>query len=169
MSNKVRVTQRYSAPPERVFDAWLDPGIAGKWLFATASRSMARVNIDARAGGTFRFADLQDGEAVEYTGEYQEIVPPRRLVFTLSMNCQPLDITRVTAEITPLKEGCEVTLTHEMVPVHCRSRAEARWTGILYGLGVTLETNDDRRRKGPIRLGTRRTREVSNADTVERL
>ena len=33
----VRVTRRFGAAPQRVFDAWLDAKTAGKWLFATAS------------------------------------------------------------------------------------------------------------------------------------
>jgi uncharacterized protein YndB with AHSA1/START domain len=47
---KVRVIHRFRASPERVFDAWLDPEKAGKWLFATASGQMVRVDIDARIG-----------------------------------------------------------------------------------------------------------------------
>jgi uncharacterized protein YndB with AHSA1/START domain len=136
----LRVTRRYGAPPARVFNAWLDPEVAGRWLFATASRPMAHVEIDARVEGSFCFVERRDGEITEYTGEYIEIVPHRHLVFTLSMEKHPHAITRVMVEIAPLKKGCELKLTHENVPQDRASHIEGRWTGILYGLGVTLDS-----------------------------
>jgi uncharacterized protein YndB with AHSA1/START domain len=133
------VTCRYDAPSARVFDAWLDPEVAGRWFFATASRPMAHVEIDARVDGAFCFVDRRDDEIARYTGEYVEIVPHRRLVFKLSLENRPHVVTRVTVEIVPLKNGCELTLTHENVPLDHAEHIEGRWTGILYGLGVTLD------------------------------
>jgi uncharacterized protein YndB with AHSA1/START domain len=141
----IRVTSRFSAPPARVFSAWLDPEVAGRWLFATALRPITHVEIDARVGGSFRFAERRDGEIIERTGEYIEIIPYRRLVFTLSMEDHPQVITRATVEITALKTGCELTLIHEDVPPDYVDDTEARWTGILYGLGVTLDARSRRR------------------------
>jgi len=135
------VSRRFSAPPERVFHAWLDPQIAGQWLFATALRPMARVEIDARVAGSFCFVDRQHRETIEHTGEYIEIVPHRRLVFTLSTDSRPHGITRVIVEIAALKKGCELVLTHENVPPDYASYTKGRWTGILYGLGVTLNSS----------------------------
>jgi uncharacterized protein YndB with AHSA1/START domain len=137
-SVEVRVSQRFEAPPERVFGAWLDPAIAGAWLFATASHPVARVEIDARVGGSFRFVDRRGGKEVEHTGRYLEIVPHRRLVFTLFMENSPRVATRVAAEIVPLEAGCELKLVHENVPPGQASRTEGRWTGMLYGLGTRL-------------------------------
>jgi uncharacterized protein YndB with AHSA1/START domain len=133
------VSHRYGAPSARVFNAWLDPDVAGKWLFATASRPMAHVEIDARVEGSFRFVDRQDDEITEYAGEYIELVPHRRLVFTLSRD-KHRNVTRVTVEIAPRKEGCELTLTHENLTPDDAHYVEARWTGILYGLAVTLDS-----------------------------
>jgi uncharacterized protein YndB with AHSA1/START domain len=132
----IRVAQHLNARADRVFNAWLDPDVAGKWLFATAWRPMSRVEIDARKGGSFCLAD---GKGAEYTGVYMEVVPPRRLVFTLSMENRPKVVTRVIAEIVPLKAGCELRLVHENVPAVHLSRVENRWTGMLYGLGETLK------------------------------
>ena len=137
---EVRVRQRFSAPAERVFNAWVDPTTAGKWLFATAWRPMSRVKIDARVGGSFSFVDRQGSEEVEHAGEYLDIVRPRRLVFALSMENSPKVVTRVIAEIAPLKQGCELTLTHEGVPLGVAARTEGRWSGMLYGLATILKS-----------------------------
>jgi uncharacterized protein YndB with AHSA1/START domain len=140
----IHVACRYSVSPERVFNAWLDPEIAGRWLFATASHPMTHVEIDARVEGSFCFAEQRGGESIRHTGEYIEIVPHRRLVFTLCMEEHPHATTRVKVEIVPLKTGCELVLTHKGVPPAYASHTKARWTGILYGLGVTLDSRSRR-------------------------
>jgi len=134
----IRVTSRFRAAPERVFNAWLDPAVAGKWLFATASRPMQHVRIDARVAGSFHIAEQRDGAGDGHTGEYVEIVPRRRLVFMLRMEDHPDVRTRVTVEIAPLKSGSELTLIHENVPPEHANEIEGRWTGISYGLGLML-------------------------------
>jgi uncharacterized protein YndB with AHSA1/START domain len=135
----INVKRRYRAPPARVFEAWLDPAIAGNWLFATALRPMARVEIDARVGGAFCFVERDGGNSIEYAGKYIEIVAHKHLAFTLSLRQLPHVDTRVTVDIAPIRNGCELSLTHENVPRDHASQLEGRWTGILYGLGETLD------------------------------
>ena len=134
----IRLTSRYRATAERVFSAWLDPEIVGKWLFATATRPMTHVAVDARVGGVFRLAEQRDGEITEHNGHFLEIVPHRRLVFNLLETDRARSASRVTVEITPKKRGCELILRHENVPEDRIDATKERWTGILYGLGETL-------------------------------
>lgn len=136
----IRVTRRYGVSPPRVFGAWLDSEVAGRWLFATASQPMMHVEIDGRIGGSFHFVERRAGETNTYTGQYVTIVPDRRLVFTLSSEPYPNVITRVTVAISPLAKGCALELIHENVPWDQAGYVEERWTGILYGLGVTLDS-----------------------------
>ena len=82
----IRVTDRFSVPPPRIFAAWLDAEVAGRWLFTTASRPMTHVEIDPRIAGSFCLADRRNGHISEYRGRYLEIVPPRRLVFDLFLS-----------------------------------------------------------------------------------
>ena len=131
---RIRVMRRFRVAPERVFDAWLIPQTAGLWLFATAMRPVAVVRMDARAGGSFSLVERSGGLETEYAGEYVELVRSQRLVFTLRLP----DITRVTAQFSPLGAGCELVVTHDRLPPHLADAMQARWTGMLYGLGVVL-------------------------------
>ena len=97
----LRITRHFDASAERVFDAWLDPRRAGRWLFATPTGQMMRVAIDARVGGSFVFVDCRNGEDVEHSGEYLEIDRPKRLVFTFVVPKYSALYTRVAIEIVP--------------------------------------------------------------------
>lgn len=136
----VRVTHRYGASAERVFDSWLDAQFAAKWLFATSGGQMVRAEIDPRVGGTFTFVDRREGEDVLHTGTYLEIERPRRLVFTFGIPAFSANFDRVTVEISPLAHGCELTLTHEMKPEYREyvERTQQGWTKILAALDSSL-------------------------------
>ena len=135
----IRIIRRFSLSAERVFHAWLAPEIAGRWLFATASRPMAHVDIDPRVAGSFRFVDRWHDPSLEYRGEYVQIIPHRRLAFTLRSGDEPRAVTRVKVDLAALKQGCVLTLTHQRVSPDHAIRTRQRWIGILYGLGVTLD------------------------------
>lgn len=139
----IRVQARYHASPGRVFDAWLDPETARRWLFATASHPMTHVSIDARVSGSFRLTDRERAETLDFTGRYREIVPPRRLVFSLRWPRRP-HRSLVTVTLAPRGTGCALELIHEHLSSDDARDVEDRWTGILYGLGVTLDSRPQR-------------------------
>jgi uncharacterized protein YndB with AHSA1/START domain len=149
MDTAIRVTRRYSASPERVFHAWLDPEIAGRWLFATATCPLAHVDIHARVAGSFCFVYRRYGERITYSGEYTEIVPHRRLGFTLATDHHADIVTRVAVEVAPRKKGSALTLIHDDVPPDNASQTKGRWIGILHGLGETLDSDEFSRATTP--------------------
>lgn len=134
------VTHRFAASAERVFDAWLDPTRAARFLFATATGEIVRCDIDARAGGGFTIVDLRNGEEVAHVGTYVELERPRRIVFTLSVPKYGPGADRVSIDIAPLDTGCRLTLTHEMRPQpdDIEKRVTEGWTGILEVLAEIL-------------------------------
>ena len=133
------VSRRFDASPERVFDAWLDPARAAKFLFATPTGEIVKVEIDARVGGGFLIIDRRPeiGEA-EHFGRYVEIHRPRRLVFEFATRKDMQDATRVTIEIRPVGADCDLTLTHEGVWQDYAERTQGGWTTILGGLATAL-------------------------------
>jgi uncharacterized protein YndB with AHSA1/START domain len=137
-ATQVRVSRRFAVSPERVFDAWLDPGTARKFLFATPTGQMVRADIDPRVGGKFVLVDRRDGDDVEHTGEYVEIDRPRRLVFTFAVPKYSAVVTRVTIEIVPAGSECELTLTHDGVLSEYEEKTKEGWTRILEGLAAAF-------------------------------
>lgn len=77
------ITRTLSAPPELVWRAWTDAAELAHWLHP-AGVSSAGVSCDVRVGGRYRYTMTNDetGEQFPTGGEYLEIDPYRRLVFT---------------------------------------------------------------------------------------
>lgn len=135
----VTVERHIDAPPERVFDAWLDADAVGQWLFATPDGVMEKVEIDPRVGGKFLIVERRSGQPAEHFGEYLEMERPRRLVFSFAA-MRDSGYTRVEITIAPEGGGSRVTLVHEMDPEWADYEAKTRqgWTKILEGLAQTL-------------------------------
>lgn len=137
-----RVTRRFGAAPERVFDAWLNPEMIRTWMFGPALRDeeVVRIANDARVGGSFSFLVRRQGREIDHVGEYLEIDRPRRLVFTWGIVAPQTDMSRVVVEIAPQEAGCELTLTHELHPdwADYVDRTEAGWGKMLGALAETL-------------------------------
>jgi len=134
----VKVTRRLAATPERVFDAWIDPAQASRFLFKTPTGEMVRTAIDARMGGAFNFTERRDGQDIEHVGEYLEVDRPRRLAFTFAVPKFSAEKTRVTIDLAPQGAGAALTLTHAGVLPDWASRTETGWGMILDGLAASL-------------------------------
>jgi uncharacterized protein YndB with AHSA1/START domain len=138
-----RVARRFHSAPERVFDAWLDPGLIGRWMFDPTGRDeeLVRVALDARPGGAFSFVVRRRGQEIDHVGEYLEIDRPRRLAFTWGVRQDPPELSRLDVEILPRESGAELGLTHHLHPswAHFVSRAEESWARMLGRLAATLD------------------------------
>lgn len=118
LSAKAVAVRRFDLPAERVYEAWLDPALLGRWMFGPAIRDerVVRLTLDPRVGGRFSFLLDRQGTVVDYTGEYLELEHPRLLVFTWGRRDQPAAAGRVIVEIVPDYHGCELTLHHVLAP-----------------------------------------------------
>jgi uncharacterized protein YndB with AHSA1/START domain len=137
---KIQVKHRYNAPAERIYDTFLDPERARKFMFATFTGKMIKAEIDAKVGGRFAFIDRRpDGEAEHY-GEYVQLDRPSRISFRFSVQKDAAESDLVTIDIAALKRGSEVTLTHEVKAefADLKDQIQDGWDSILDGLGAAL-------------------------------
>jgi uncharacterized protein YndB with AHSA1/START domain len=127
----LRMSRRFDASPERVFDAWLDPKVAAKWLFTTPASEAHTTQIDARVGGAWIIIDRRDGVDYRALGEYLEIVRPRRLVFSFGMPQFSDAFNRVTVEIARDGQGTLMTLIQEDLPPGTEAALEEGWSAMF--------------------------------------
>jgi len=133
----VTVERRIAAPPEKVFDAWLDPDGVGTWLFATADGVMETVEIDPRVGGGFRIVERRGGDLAEHFGEYVALDRPRLLAFDFWTSFSE-ERTRVTVTIAADDDGSLLTLRHDGVWADYETRTRQGWGMMLENLAKAL-------------------------------
>jgi uncharacterized protein YndB with AHSA1/START domain len=76
---------------------------------------------------------MRKGDATHVVvGEYKEIRPPEKLVFTWRWETKPMNDTIVTIELLDRGHSTELVLTHEKLsPVEFRDEHGHGWTGRL--------------------------------------
>jgi len=86
MSNAFTITRVFEAPRERVWQEWTEPARFADWFGAEGEVPLATVSMDVREGGEWRLKMFFGPNRVEsnWHGQYQEVVPPERLVLTMT-------------------------------------------------------------------------------------
>lgn len=137
-TNLLRIKRHYRASPERVFDAWLDPKLAGRWLFTTPESEAHKTEIDARVGGKWTITDRRGGTDYTAIGEYLEIDRPRSIVFTFGMPQFSDGFDKVIVEIAPDGDGSILTLTQIGLPPGSEKPLMEGWGKMFDALETAL-------------------------------
>src|SRR5262245_42507867 len=148
-----------SARRARVFQAWTRPELMARWFFPAPGWTVS-VSSDLRVGGRYevRMLDAEGVLHLQY-GEYREIVPDTRLVFTWSCPELLVEESVVTVELTDRGESTELRLTHELpADPNIRREHEEGWNGCFASLERMLadqrKESDMASIKDEIRIGT---------------
>ena len=124
---------RIAAQPETIFPFFVDPAKMIKWLGKA-------ITADARPGGTCRI----DINGYVTRGEYLEIVPPSRVVFTWGWENEGSTPRpgESTVEISLIPEGATtlVRLRHLGLSAEERKAHGEGWDQFLPGLITAVES-----------------------------
>ncbi|SLN47721.1 hypothetical protein ROA7450_02371 [Roseovarius albus] len=134
----LQVERTIAAPPEAVFDAWLNPEMLMRFMCPGPGMTTPKVEVSPKVGGRFDLIMKKDEDEMLHGGVYQEIDRPNRLVFSWE---SPFSIegSQVTLEFREVTEGTHVTLTHIRFPnEESRDNHQGGWTHILGVLADTL-------------------------------
>ena len=104
-----------TAPRNEVYRAFVEPETMKQWM-GPGTVQCLDVTHELRVGGRLRVhMQSEEGDHIA-VGEYLEIVPDERLVFTWSWETGVVKDTRVTVSLRDLGERTEIELLHEMLP-----------------------------------------------------
>ena len=140
---RVEVRRRFAAGPERVFAAFAEARLVGRWLSPSPEITLTLLQFDFREGGGYRFAyDFPGGRTV-VAGRYRSIEPPSKIVFSWTIE-PPDEHAGIESEVTVTirRDGAETELVihHEkLTRAGAAARHDQGWRGALEQLAEMLE------------------------------
>ncbi len=128
----VNLNKTINAPIEKVFDAWLDPGMLTRFILPAPGMPQPDVENDPREGGRFTIIMHVGDDKIPHTGSYLTVDRPRQLVFswespystddsTVTLNFSEIDASTTNVELTHVK----------FLDEESRSDHEGGWGNIL--------------------------------------
>jgi uncharacterized protein YndB with AHSA1/START domain len=140
----LRLKRMVDAPPERIFDLLTEPAEVAKW-WGPHGFTTPEIELDLSVGGGYRYTmQPPDAEAFHLSGEFLEIDPPSRLVFTFRWEEPDPDDreTVVMLSLAAVGDATEVSLsqgafaTDERLALHSNG-----WADSFEKLGEVIETS----------------------------
>jgi uncharacterized protein YndB with AHSA1/START domain len=127
----LNMTRVLPAPRPLVFRACTEPAELAKW-WGPRGFTTPGVELDLRVGGSYRFAmQPPDGDLFYLTGEFREVDPPAKLVYTFRWEDPDPDDreTVVTLSFGDLGESTELVFTQGVFATEGRHALhEQGWT-----------------------------------------
>lgn len=144
MPHSVQLHRVLTAPPEKVYRAFIEPDALAKWIPPDGFTCTVHA-LEARVGGGFRmsFRNFTTGHEHFFGGEYLELVPNERLCYTDRFDDPNLPgELRVTVSIKPVSLGSDLAILQEGIPDLIPAEACYRgWQESLLSLARLVEPN----------------------------
>lgn len=118
MGNSIRLHRVLTAPPQRVYKAFIDGPALAKWLPPNGFTCQVH-SLDAREGGQFRmsFTNFDTGHSHSFSGTFLELKPGEGLRYTDRFDDPNLPgEIMVTVVLKEVLCGTEIAITQENIP-----------------------------------------------------
>ena len=136
---EILMTRSFNAPRALVFEAMTKPEHVQKWWGLRGS-TLSKCEIDLRVGGAWRFVErAADGNEHPFKGEWREIAPPDRLVFTQIYDVEPFSDKEVLVTVVLTKQDGETLMTETL---SFKSKEDRDWmvqSGMEPGASESLD------------------------------
>jgi uncharacterized protein YndB with AHSA1/START domain len=139
----LELTRMLNASRARVFTALTEPEELATW-WGPRGFTTPEIALDLSVGGRYRFTmQPPDGEPFHLSGEFLEVEPPSRLVYTFRWDEPAPDDQETVVALTfqAVDDGTRLSLSHgEFATEERLTLHRSGWTDALDKLRVVLET-----------------------------
>ena len=137
---EVVVTRTFDAPARLVFEAWTKPELFKQWWVPRSmGMTLRSCELDVRTGGKYRLVFGDDpANPVAFFGEYLDVVPNQRIVWTNEESGADGSVTTVTFEE---KNGKTTLVMSELYPT--KEALDAAGTGAQEAMHETFGQLDE--------------------------
>ena len=114
----VRLHRVLKAPPQRIYQAFLDPAAMTKWLPPHGFTGQVH-SMDARVGGSYKmsFTNFSTGRSHSFSATYVELTPHERIRHIDKFDDPNLPgEMHVTISLRPVACGTELSIVQEGIP-----------------------------------------------------
>jgi len=111
----IEIDRDFTAPPAAVFAAWTTPRHFARW-FGGKDVQVPLDSLDfiAEPGRAWTAQMiLPDGSTIDWTGDFIEVLPDQRLVFTITDRPAEPARARIVVELTAIADGTRMHFTQE--------------------------------------------------------
>jgi uncharacterized protein YndB with AHSA1/START domain len=118
MPGTVRLHRVLPTKPDKIYRAFIEADALAKWLPPNGFTCTVH-QLEAKVSGTFRmsFRNFTTGMSHSFGGEYQELVPGKRVRYTDKFDDPNLPgEMQVTVEIKQVSVGTEINIVQEGIP-----------------------------------------------------
>ena len=135
---EIHFTRLFDAPRHLVWEAMNKPEHIKRWWGRLGEGySVPVCEVDLRPGGKWRFVNRHPKGEAEFYGEYREIVPPERVVFTEIFAPFPDSGSLVTAVLTEENNKTRLTVTAQYPSLEVRDMVIG--TGMAKGAAASYD------------------------------
>jgi uncharacterized protein YndB with AHSA1/START domain len=139
---EICMTRLFNAPRQLVFEVMSKPEHVKRWWGCLGEGySVPVCEIDFRVGGKWRFVNRHPQGEAAFHGEYLEIAPPSRVVFTEIFEQFPDTVSVVTSVLT--EEGGKTRLTATVRYPSLEVRDAVIGSGMANGASISYDRLED--------------------------
>jgi uncharacterized protein YndB with AHSA1/START domain len=139
---EIHMTRLFNAPRQLLWEAMSKPEHVKQWWGRLGEGySVPVCEIDFRVGGAWRFVNRHPKGEAAFHGEYREIKPPSRVVFTEIFEPFPDSVSVVTSELSEEGDKTRLTVTVSYPSLQVRDMVLA--SGMAKGAGTSYDRLED--------------------------